>query len=36
MTSLTFIIMIFLILIGVPVAYSILGAGTIFLIISRL
>ncbi|MFZ7971936.1 TRAP transporter large permease [Fusobacterium watanabei] len=34
MTSLTFAIMIFLILFGVPVAYSILGAGTLFLIIS--
>ena len=34
MTSLTFAVMIFFILIGVPVAYSILGAGTLFLIIS--
>ena len=36
MTSLTFAIMIFLILFGVPVAYSILGAGTLFLIVSNI
>ena len=36
MTSLTFTIMIILILLGVPVAYSILGAGTLFLIISSM